>query len=170
MAPGQEEKWREEYEKYTNKLDIELDKKLEEFKELKTDDYRLAFIGLLSEDIPETTIMKKFDIARRFIEKARKRNVKYGKEQVPLQIQPQTEPLDMQKVRHFLSWLTNNSLLQEEAYGTVTYKFDSGKKLTESNSMLMCTRAKAVSSYLKYCKQTGYQGLGRSSLYNILNK
>ena len=36
--------------------------------------------------------------------------------------------MDLKKVEHFYDYLTDSSLLREEAYGSTTIKFDSGKK------------------------------------------
>ncbi len=78
--------------------------------------------------------------------------------------------LSVEKAKHFIDFLFSTGILQEVAYGTTKLKFDSGDKLTVSNTILNGLNEHAVKEYLIYCKEISYNGLARTTLLNILTK
>lgn len=78
--------------------------------------------------------------------------------------------LSIEKARYFIDFLFSSGLLQEVAFGTTKLKFESGDKVTVSNTILNGVYEYAVSEYKKYCQEINYDALGRSSLLKMLSK
>lgn len=78
--------------------------------------------------------------------------------------------LSVQKARHFIDFLFSTRLLQEVAFGTTKLKFESGDKITISNTILNGLHEHATKEYLIYCKEKNYNSLGLSTLLKVLHK
>ena len=76
--------------------------------------------------------------------------------------------LDPAKVDHFLDFVSSPSFLQDVAYGTKTLKLSSGEKIEIPNVVRTVISSRLVQLYQTYCKETSFEPLGRSTLFNIL--
>jgi len=72
------------------------------------------------------------------------------------------------KLNHFLSFVDQPYFYQDVAYGTRTLKLDSGERLVMPNVIRIVGRSTMVEQYFKYCNEEGFDPLGRSTLYRIL--
>ena len=82
--------------------------------------------------------------------------------------QLQRSRLDPAKVDHFLDFIASPSFLQDVAYGTKTLKLSDGEKLEIPNVVRTVITSRLVQLYLSYSKESGFQPIGRSTLFNIL--
>ena len=72
------------------------------------------------------------------------------------------------KVDHFLDFVSSPSFLQDFAYGTKKLKLSDGDTLEIPNVVRNVMAPRLVQLYTSYCSETGFQPLGRSTLFNIL--
>ena len=76
--------------------------------------------------------------------------------------------MDLVKVDHFLSFVDQPYFHQDVAYGTRTLKLDSSERLVMPNVLRIVGRSTMIEQYFKYCSEEGFDPLGRSTLYRIL--
>ncbi|CAF4565429.1 unnamed protein product [Rotaria sp. Silwood2] len=70
---------------------------------------------------------------------------------------------DPEKIKHFVSWLV------ESTYGLTTLRMDDGEKYELPKQIIQSQRSHALADYTKYCDETGFQSLGKSKLYDIID-
>ena len=54
-------------------------------------------------------------------------------------------------------------------YGLTTSRLDNGEKYELPKQIMQLQRPHAIVDYKKYCDETGFQSLGKSKLYNIID-
>ena len=54
-------------------------------------------------------------------------------------------------------------------YGLTTLRLDNGEKYELPKQIMQLQRPHAIVDYKKYCDETGFQSLGKSKLYNIID-
>ena len=54
-------------------------------------------------------------------------------------------------------------------YGLTTLRMDNGEKCELLKQIIQSQRSHAIVDYKKYCDETGFQSLGKSKLYDIIN-
>lgn len=170
VAPGQEAKMKEFLLKETNDIDPLITHLKEAFDKCATAKARRAVLTLVPKTYSKPEVSKLFDCSLYEVEKSRAVLKLYGtcgEKPKPDRVYSR---LSVEKARHFIDFLFSTALLQEVAYGTTTLKFESGDKLTISNTILNCIHEHAMKEYQIHCKEINYDGLGRSSLLKILKK
>ena len=60
-------------------------------------------------------------------------------------------------------------LLLVRTYGLTTLLLDNGEKYDLPKQIIQSQRVHALADYKKYCNETGFQSLGKSKLYDIIN-
>ena len=60
-------------------------------------------------------------------------------------------------------------LLLVGTYGLTTLLMDNGEKYDLPKQIIQSQRVHALADYKKYCNETGFQSLGKSKLYDIIN-
>ena len=86
---------------------------------------------------------------------------------------PQTETLSRtrlapNKVDHFLDFISRPNFLQDVAYGTKTLKLSNGDLIEIPNVVRTVIVSRRVDLYHRYCQETAFEPLGRSTLFSIL--
>ena len=76
--------------------------------------------------------------------------------------------LDAVKVDHFLDFLASPSFLQDVPYDTRTLTLSSGEKIEIPNVVRTLIASRLVQLYLQFCQESGFEPMGRSTLFNIL--
>ena len=59
--------------------------------------------------------------------------------------------------------------LSTGTYGLATLRLDNGDKYEIPKQILQLQKTHAIMNYKKYCDETGFESLGDSKLYDILN-
>jgi hypothetical protein len=54
-------------------------------------------------------------------------------------------------------------------YGLTTLRMDNGEKYELPKQIIQLQRSLALVNYKKYCDETGFQSLGKSKLYDIID-
>ena len=54
-------------------------------------------------------------------------------------------------------------------YGLTTLRLDNGEKYELPKQIIQSQRSHAIVDYKKYCDEIGFQSLGKSRLYNIID-
>jgi hypothetical protein len=54
-------------------------------------------------------------------------------------------------------------------YGLTTLRMDNGEKYELPKQIIQSQRSHALVNYNKYCDETGFQSLGKSKLYDIID-
>ena len=54
-------------------------------------------------------------------------------------------------------------------YGLTPLRMDNGEKCELPKQIIQSQRSQAIVDYKKYCDETGFQSLGNSKLYDIIN-
>ena len=54
-------------------------------------------------------------------------------------------------------------------YGLTTLRMDNGEKCELPKQIIQSQRSHTIVDYKKYCDETGFQSLGKSKLYDIIN-
>ncbi|KAK3745924.1 hypothetical protein QZH41_010219, partial [Actinostola sp. cb2023] len=80
----------------------------------------------------------------------------------------QRSRLDAVKVDHFLDFVSSPSFLQDVAYGTKTLKLSSGERVEIPNVVRTLIASRLIQLYIQYCDESGFDTMGRSTLFNIL--
>ena len=76
--------------------------------------------------------------------------------------------LDMTKVDHFIDFVSNPLFLQDVAFGTKVLKLSTGQKLEIPGAVRTVIASRLIGIYMSYCEDIGFQPLGRSTLFTIL--
>lgn len=76
--------------------------------------------------------------------------------------------MDTAKADHFLEFIDRPYFHQDVAYGTRTFKLDSGCKLVMPNVIRTVARTTMIAQYLKHCEEEQFESLSRTTLYRIL--
>lgn len=77
--------------------------------------------------------------------------------------------LDIDKCKHFLTWLYESGSLGDLAYGTTKVCYSSGVKSHIPKPILTGLRTHAIANYLDFCNHTNTKTLSRTSLFKVLN-
>lgn len=169
IAPGQESELKEylskkNYDDLDEKDKAELQLYLQHYEACTTSAAQLAVLTMIPKKFKKETISNLFGVSYYHIKLARRRHTQYGPITEPPKVPITRQRLDLEKIQHFLSFLTESSLLQEEAYGTTTIKYDSGEKRVVSNSLLMCLKEEVIKEY-----KARYNTYSSSTLRKILD-
>ena len=76
--------------------------------------------------------------------------------------------LDPAKVDHFLDFISSPSFLQDVAYGTRNLKLSTGEKIEIPSVVRTVISSRLVQLYLKYCTESAFEPLRRSTLFSII--
>lgn len=76
--------------------------------------------------------------------------------------------LDPVKVDHFLDFISSPSFLQDVAYGTRNLKLSTGEKIEIPSVVRTVISSRLVQLYLKYCAESAFEPLRRSTLFSII--
>lgn len=155
-------------------IEIETDSVVQHLKQAfstcTTGTARRGVLMLVPTTISKSKVIELFDCSMYEIKKARVVLKQYGACGEEPKRERTYSRLSFEKARHFIDFLLSTGMLQEVAYGTTKLKFESGDKLTISNTILNGIREHAVKEYIIHCKEISYPSLGRSTLLNILLK
>ena len=103
------------------------------------------------------------------IDEARKHAARTGAGKPAPRLQPiKRARLDPAKVDHFIAFISSPNFLQDVAYGTRTLKLSSGDRLEIPNAVRTVIASKIIQLYQRYCKETNFNSLGRTTLFSIL--
>ena len=72
------------------------------------------------------------------------------------------------KVDHFLDFVSSPAFLQDVAYGTKRLRLSDSDTLEIPNVVRTVIASRLVQLYTSYCSETGFEPLGRLTLFNIL--
>ena len=86
----------------------------------------------------------------------------------PAFAQWETIRLDPAKVDHFLDFISSPSFLQDVAYGTRNLKLSTGEKIEIPSVVRPVISSRLVQLYLKYCAESAFEPLRRSTLFSII--
>ncbi|RMX44413.1 hypothetical protein pdam_00011219, partial [Pocillopora damicornis] len=89
-----------------------------------------------------------------------------GQQMEPPQIK--RSRLHSAKVDHFLDFVSISSFLQDVVHGTKKLKLSDGDTLEIPNVVRTVIASSLVQLYTLYCSETGFQPLGRLTLFDIL--
>ena len=76
--------------------------------------------------------------------------------------------LDPVKVDHFLDFISSPSFLQDVAYGTKHLKLSTGERIEIPSVVRTVISSRLVQLYLKYCTESGFEPMRRSTLFSII--
>ena len=103
------------------------------------------------------------------IDEARKHVAKVGIGKPVPRIEPISRSrLDLTKVDHFLDFISRPNFLQDVAYGAKSLKLSSGDTIEIPNVVRTVIVSRLVDLYRRYCQETAFEPLGRSTLFSIL--
>ncbi len=60
-------------------------------------------------------------------------------------------------------------MLLSGTYGLTTLHMDNGEKYDLPKQIIQSQRTHALVDYMKYCDETGFESLGKTKLYDIIN-
>ena len=103
------------------------------------------------------------------IDEARKHVAKVGIGKPVPRIEPISRSrLHLTKVDHFLDFISRPNFLQDVAYWTKSLKLSSGDTIEIPNVVRTVIVSRLVDLYRRYCQETAFEPLGRSTLFRIL--
>ncbi len=76
--------------------------------------------------------------------------------------------LDRTKVDHFIDFVSSPNFLQDVAYGTKKLKLSHGEIIEIQNVIRTVIASRLVQLYFHRCSESGFQPLGKSTLFSIL--
>lgn len=76
----------------------------------------------------------------------------------------------MDKVQHFISFISQPQFIQDVAFGERILKLTTGQKIHIPDVVRTLIGSRIISSYLAYCAEVSFEALRRSSLYHILKQ
>ena len=103
------------------------------------------------------------------IDEARKHVAKVGVGKPVPRIEPITRSrLDLTKVDHFIDFISRPNFLQDVAYGTKSLKLSSGESIEIPNVVRTVIVSRLVNLYRRYCQESAFDPLGKTTLFSIL--
>lgn len=174
IAPGQESQLKEFFDKKAKSDEVqpdnsELEDDINTYNNCVTSDAKFCLLTLVCKKYTTDQLCSSFAVSPYEVKLARAVYDEQGISTRPKRADRVCKPYKEDKGQHFLNFLMSGSLLQEEAYGVTTIKFDNGVKKVVSNSMLMCLKQHAIKSYQNYCTDIGYPSLSERSLRYLLD-
>lgn len=172
IAPGQEEKMKSliTANNRTESDDSIIGHLKDAFATCCTRKARLSILTLLPKSYSKSEICEAFQCSHYEIVRARSILKIYGTCAEEPQKERVYSRLSFEKAQHFIDFLFSTGLLQEVAYGTVKLKFDSGDKMSVTNTILNGIHEHAIKEYIIYCKELNYHPLGATTLRKVLLK
>lgn len=76
--------------------------------------------------------------------------------------------LDPVKVDHFLDFISSPSFLQDVAYGNRNLKLSDHRTIEIPNVVRTLAASRLIRLYQEHCRESGFEPIGRSTLFNIL--
>ena len=94
----------------------------------------------------------------------------YGRGQPIQSLSPRRRTvLSTDKIEHFVSFITSPQIIQELPFGKKTIKLSTNDQIKVPNVVRMIIPERIIQQYQAYCRESGFQALGRSVLLQILD-
>ena len=146
VAPGKENVLLAHFDQQSDK-NVDLEPYMDVYQKCETRTGRYTLLGMIPKEVSERRISTMFKVSRQTVHNGREAFGKYGSDLGSSMETITRDKMSIDKVEHFLNFTIDGSILQEEAYGARTIKFDSGKKMEINNCLIMCSRAQVVREY-----------------------
>lgn len=119
-------------------------------------------LSLFANEYPRETLLTAVPgLTKHKIDSARK----YATVNIPV-----SSKLQMDKVQHFISFISQPQFIQDVAFGERILKLTTGQKIHIPDVVRTLIGSRIISSYLAYCAEVSFEALKRSSLYRILRQ
>lgn len=119
-------------------------------------------LSLFANEYPRETLLTAVPgLTKHKIDSARK----YATVNIPV-----SSKLQMDKVQHFISFISQPQFIQDVAFGERILKLTTGQKIHIPDVVRTLIGSRIISSYLAYCAEVSFEALKRSSLYHILKQ
>ena len=130
---------------------------------------RQQILSLFASDYSKTELLHMIPgLTKWRIDEARKHAFKNKPGQPIEPPKLQRTRLDPVKVDHFLDFISSPSFLQDVAYGTRNLKLSTGEKIEIPSVVRTIISSRLVQLYLKYCTESAFEPLRRSTLFSII--
>jgi len=78
--------------------------------------------------------------------------------------------IDLNKLDHFLSFITSGHIVQDLPFGERVLKLSSGEMLVVPNVVRLMIPERIITQYEQYCAETNFSPMSRTSLRRILSE
>lgn len=127
-------------------------------------------LSLFANEYPRETLLTAIPgLTKHKIDSARKYATVNRPDQLDDNI-PVSSKLQMDKVQHFFSFISQPQFIQDVAFGERILKLTTGQKIHIPEVVRTLIGSRIISSYLAYCAEVSFEALKRSSLYHILKQ
>lgn len=175
IAPGQSsallELIKRESEHVTQQNDSELVKRLISLYE-ESDSWatQREVLSLFAHDYTKSQLKEMIPgVTKSCIDEARKHAAREGPGK-PVELpKVHRSRMDPVKVDHFVDFISRPDYLQDVAFGMKKLKLENGEEIEIPNVVRTVTASRLVKLYTSFCKESDFEPLGRSTLFNILN-
>lgn len=164
VAPGQSE----EFMKLISANENDIDVLIKAYKQCHTSKGQISILSLVPKHYSKMEIINTFMCTKYQIDTARNKKEQLLDMKTVTRKPYRRFKLDL--AYHFIDYLWNSGLFQEEAYGVTKLKFDSKDSQIVSKTILLGLKQHAVDTYLLYCNEISITPLSESSLRKILDE
>lgn len=99
---------------------------------------------------------------------ARHHKLLHGRGTLPSNIKNTRMYVKMEKLEHFLSFITGTHIIQDLPFGEKVLKLSSGSEVRIPNVVRSLVPEHIISQYNGYCKESGFLPASRSTLHRVL--
>lgn len=101
---------------------------------------------------------------------ARKHSLEHGRGTPVEQSHTPRIKIDVNKLDHFLSFITSGHVVQDMPFGERVLKLSTGEKLRVPNVIRVMIPERIITQYEQYCIETGFTPIRRSTLRTIIKE
>ena len=111
-------------------------------------------------------------LSRRRFTAARRHGIQYGADALAAQIGKKNaivrQQVDPAQVEHFIEFITSQNVIQDLPFGRRKLRLTSGEELDIPNVIRLLIPSRLVDQYLKFCQDTGFKPLAKSTLLKVI--
>ena len=141
----------------------------EAFSKATSKNVRKQIISIMA-DISTYEEMRLFipDLTKYMFCEARKHSLLYGRGALVASKSGPRCKIDLQRLDHFLSFITSPYIVQDLPFGEKFLKLSSGEVVQTPNVIRVSVSERIINQYLQYCKESETDPLSKSTLRRIL--
>lgn len=141
------------------------------YENAKSWDTRRQFLSIMADKLTAGQLRQLIPgLSRYKLSIARKHSIQYGRGvEVPKTHTPRMR-IDEAQLDHFITFITSSHIVQDLPYGEKILKLTTGEVLMVPNSIRMMIPDRICQQYTQYCKETGFEPMGKSTMLTILKE
>lgn len=148
---------------------------VESYKQASNNNTRKNILSVIADKLSFNDLEKLIPgISRHRFTTARRHGLQYGADALATQIGTTSkavrEKVDPEQVEHFISFITGQNAIQDLPFGLRKLRLTTGEEIEIPNVIRLLIPSRLVDQYLQFCRETGFEPLGKSTLLKIISE